>query len=560
MDTMEMDSLSVPPGVNPLAAKYLWNTLYQNDPAVSTMSDMVAQLGGPEGVMMEYNKWANPDQVEDAVQPAQTMQNATDQLNQVLQETKPSNIKISKKESKMITPFNLKRAQEAMLPLDPMGMNDTPEMMGDQRGMIDDVGERKFSNGADVEAWLTGEVDLRGAQQYIAQHDDGSGMADTSKELVESFYSMVSDPMAHPRDREKIAGQIFDTLPGSLKAEEDSGIPAQLSGFGEVENILKKIAKRTANKNKKKKFNLKKTAQHKTLQNTIMWGPGEKRKNDPFLHQPVSDWHIVERNKGFGLVVDDVWNIDYETIWRENVMDKYYRSYRDASGNWVGGYIQKRFEVDKNIPETSNYQLKPGQLRKPILPEYGNLESRLQTARSKGDIPGSPFVDKTKPFNWKEAEAKKKKLINAQLKDIRELGLKPLKYPGDPDPVQPITTCKWCGSALNEKEKLCHNCGRTQIHKGNPYPRKVPDRGESPSPFGTNKDVFVNPAISAQSKDSIKRKKKDPDNAEEDEKTVKDVFVSDSFQQCSDPKRLMHHFVDRKEEVMKSCRDLEIDG
>jgi len=150
----------------------------------------------------------------------------------------------------------------------------------------------------------------------------------------------------------------------------------------------------------------------------------------------------------------------------------------------------------------------------------------------------------------------------AQLKDMKELGLKPIKYPGDPDPVQPITTCKWCGSALNEKEKVCHNCGQTQISKGKPYQRKVPDKGESPSPFGTNRDVFVNPYLSraAQSKDSLKRKKKDKDNAEQDDSTAKDVFVSDPFNQCLEPKRFMRHFVDRKEEVMKSCRDLEIDG
>ncbi|MHA1469094.1 MAG: hypothetical protein ACTSSP_00885 [Candidatus Asgardarchaeia archaeon] len=400
--------MSIPTGVNPIAAKYLWNTLYKNDPNVSTMADMVAQLGGAMGVMAEYDKWANSTQVEDAVAPAQTMENAEDQLSQVLQETKPSNIKTAKKESKMTKPFNLKKAQEAPFPMDPMGLNDSSEMMGDQRAMMDDTGERKFSNGADVQKWLTSEVDLRGAQQLIAQHDDGSGRADTSKELVETFYSAVSDPMGDSRAIERIAGQIFDTLPGSLKAEEEQGIPARLNEFGDVENILKKIAKKTANKNKKKKFNLKKTAQHKSLDNAILWGP-EQSRIDPFLHQPVSDWHIVERNKGFGLVVDDVWNIDYETIWRENVMDKYYRSYRDASGNWVGGYIQKRFEVDKNIPETSNYQLKPGQLRKPILPEYGNTEARLQTARSKGDIPGSPLVDKTKPFNWKEAQAEENK-------------------------------------------------------------------------------------------------------------------------------------------------------
>jgi len=138
-----------------------------------------------------------------------------------------------------------------------------------------------------------------------------------------------------------------------------------------------------------------------------MYGP-ESVRIDPFLKQPVSDQHIVERNKGFGLVVDDVWNIDWETIWRSTIMDKYSRPYRDADGNWVGGYIQKRFEVDKNIPETSNYQLKPGERRKPYLPEYGLTEARLQAARASGDIEGGPDINREKPFNWKEASSKKK--------------------------------------------------------------------------------------------------------------------------------------------------------
>ena len=85
-------------------------------------------------------------------------------------------------------------------------------------------------------------------------------------------------------------------------------------------------------------------------------------------------------------------------------MDKYSRPYKDKDGNWVGGYIQKRFEVDKNIPEANNMQLKPGQKRKPILPEYGNTESRLQAARAAGEIEGAN--DKKKPFNWKEAKKK----------------------------------------------------------------------------------------------------------------------------------------------------------
>ena len=198
----------------------------------------------------------------------------------------------------------------------------------------------------------------------------------------------------------------------------------QHKSFGEVDDAIKKVAQKIANKYKAKVFNLKKTAQHKTMDNAILWGPGQSQI-DPFLKQPVSDWHIVERNKGFGLVVDDVWNIDYETIWRENIMDKYSRPYKDKEGNWVGGYLNKRFEIDRNIPPENNMQLKPGQTRKPILPEYGNTESRLLAARAAGEIEGAN--DKSKPFNWKEASRKKKAIYEEE----DDLGGKWLKDQGE---------------------------------------------------------------------------------------------------------------------------------
>ena len=151
----------------------------------------------------------------------------------------------------------------------------------------------------------------------------------------------------------------------------------------------------------------------------------------------------------------------------------------------------------------------------------------------------------------------------AQLKDFRELELKPYKLPGDPDPVQPVTVCRWCGSILNEDEKVCHNCGHTQISKGKPYQRKPPEKGEYPSPFGTNVDRYVNPNIpvAAQSMNKVKKSKKNPDHAEHSKDTVRDVFVSDPIHQCVDPRREKKINVDiKKEEIMRSCEDLAIDG
>ena len=51
--------------------------------------------------------------------------------------------------------------------------------------------------------------------------------------------------------------------------------------------------------------------------------------------------------------------------------------------------------------------MKPGETRKPILPEYGNTESRLQAARADGKIVGSDGDKKS--FNWSESGAGSKK-------------------------------------------------------------------------------------------------------------------------------------------------------
>lgn len=306
-----------------------------------------------------------------------------------------------------------KKAQQPQVPWDPMGLNDQPEIMGDQYEMQQQVMNQpniSLASGADVRTWLENST-YDEVMQIIVDADAGPS-ADAIQTLVRNYYDTLGDKAYDPdkeRKLEKIAGKIYDILPTSLTEETTIMAPKE-QYTAEADEAVKKLAQESRppaqrKSSSSKVFNLK-TAQHKTQENVIMWGPHNTRKVDPFLRQPVSDWHIVERNKGFGLVVDDVWNIDWETLWRENVMDKYSRPYRDKDGNWVGGYIQKRFEVDKNIPVTSNYQLKPGEKRKPIMPEYGNTESRLQAARAAGDVAGA--LDTSKPFNWKAAKKQTK--------------------------------------------------------------------------------------------------------------------------------------------------------
>ena len=351
------------------------------------------EINNPEAII-NYSFTLESETLDDAADTVKNTEMVVDQLSE----------KVQKSNSKVVTAFNLKKAQE--VPFDPMGLNDSPEMMGDQLDMQQEAGPfQKYETHYDLNQMLIEVANSPQAFQIAWKNimDENPQEADSAQSALKSYFQGFET-----KGKEQLLDEA-DFIHKYIYGKEDT-MPIQApykevgSSVDEVTNIIKKLAQKAVGQNDKKSFNLTKTAQHKSLDNAILWGPGQTRI-DPFLHQPVSDWHIVERNKGFGLVVDDVWNIDYETIWRENVMDKYSRPYKNKDGEWVGGYLNKRFEIDRNIPETSNIQLKPGQLRRPVLPEYGNTESRLQDARAKGNIAGAN--DTSKPYNWKEASKKK---------------------------------------------------------------------------------------------------------------------------------------------------------
>ena len=277
----------------------------------------------------------------------------------------------------------------------------------------------RFSSHADLKDFLDQFEDLVSLQSQNPELPESITKDENATDALDRYYQESNDEI-----RARYADIIYKGLPTIMQNKEEGETPfkgeavpvvkekvgSMYSDYlNKITASIEKAAKEAASQKKKasKTFNMK-TAQHHSDQNVIMWGPGQTRI-DPFYRQPVSDWHIMERNKGFGQDIDGVWDIDWEAVWRGNVMDKYSRPYRDTkTGEWVGGYIQKRFEVDKWIPETNNMQLLPGERRKPILPEYGSTESRLQAMRNKNDGNlGREFNDTSKPFNWREAQSKK---------------------------------------------------------------------------------------------------------------------------------------------------------
>jgi len=302
--------------------------------------------------------------------------------------------------------FNLKK-QSQFPPVPQPIQPPVPQQEGIPLQNEEPIEEFKFMDSAELRDWMEQQVDSEFVREKLLNEADNE-KSDLIADAIKRFFETIVE-----EEKLDYAEEIWDNMPNSIKIEspqvqegvmETNYVPREKAAetVQEANDSIKKLAQEDAKK--AKTYNLHKSAQAKSMENVILFGPGQTYV-DPFTRQPASEWSLIERNKGFGLVVDDVWNIDWERVWRQNVMDKYSRPYRDGDGNWVGGYIQKRFEVDKWIPEKNNLQLKPGQLRKDYIPEERLTESRMVAQRASANCPYES-ADKTKPFNWKEASKK----------------------------------------------------------------------------------------------------------------------------------------------------------
>ena len=296
--------------------------------------------------------------------------------------------------------YNFKKAQLDMgsdidMELD-MGLDQTESDFG------------PFENAADLLEKLKG-MDRSDAENKLLSYISDQQGQETARKAME----IVFEHDLNSQEQLEVMSQVWDYLPDAVKTDteqltsiEGEYVNNQGQTMANLENIKKIVeasneeVRKMAQSEKPKSFNFKKQAQHKSYENVILWGPESRNEVDPFTGQPTSDWHVFERNKGWNWRIGDRWDIDFEAFWRGNVMDKYSRPYRDKDGNWVGGYIEKRFEVDRWQPEENTYMLKPGEKRKPRPAELGNMEARMEAYRG----------NKDQVFNWKEASSKKKRM------------------------------------------------------------------------------------------------------------------------------------------------------
>jgi hypothetical protein len=118
----------------------------------------------------------------------------------------------------------------------------------------------------------------------------------------------------------------------------------------------------------------------------VMHGPSQTRVC-PKLRDLVST-HICRFHCLDGLTIDDAETQCGEAIWRQAVMDKFSRDYKDADGKLVGGYLRKRFLIDQQT-HGNDYQLRPGQRARPIGEQAWSTEKRLaEMRREHGDDRG----------------------------------------------------------------------------------------------------------------------------------------------------------------------------
>jgi hypothetical protein len=300
------------------------------------------------------------------------------------------------------------------------------------------------------------------------------------RDAVNTYYS-TQDENEKDSAASVLARTIFpqddqnDSLDqNEVPAVQQEGVKVNLANFvKETNEIIKKLAQSHAKSSKINVFNLTK---HAHVKNMFVFDP-EKAVKDEFYGGAMSENDLLERNKGYGIKLDGFYSLNWEKVWRENVMDKY-----DPF------YLERRFEVDKNVPPTNNYQLAAGEKRRITPPEYGNTEARLEANRTKmNEERGYSPADKGEPFNWKKAQQSKKAQTVLPKADLGG-GTNPLK----PAPMQKQEwLCHACHNALevtdtNTPMDRCTACGALQNGKAIPGKFKTgPDPAKTTAPAGT---------------------------------------------------------------------------
>lgn len=283
--------------------------------------------------------------------------------------------------------------------------NNAPLLMdqGYENGSASDISITlpKFQNGSELfeflEAFRTQQGDAASAYDaawngFFANRLAGSANASSFEDGLRRFYEQQDNS----NEATKVAMDLFDIYSSMINPNvqpimAENKIASIVDDvLDSTDAIISSMAKSIVKSSSSTNFNLSKFAQHKSIVNSVVMSGPSQVSMSPFTRDLQSSMHLVEQNKGFGLRIGDILDIDFEAIWRGNVMDKYYRATRNKDGIYGGGYIDDKFEVNRFIPVGNDYQLPPGVRHRPYIPEHGLLEARMEVARGNKDRLSDP--------------------------------------------------------------------------------------------------------------------------------------------------------------------------
>lgn len=271
----------------------------------------------------------------------------------------------------------------------------------------------EIDKGRFVEEYLTPLISYRGDKGHgdaISEQAKQEILDTVSPALEEDANSALEEVQTlDPRDHARavsILERVFDNFIAPA-AIEPSNVEQPVMSKHNPKGIIKfNLSDHILNNTASNQDSMIKTARSHSNDAYLLYGPTEKRVCPKLRGKNVGDVvseYICRHHCLDGIVIDDNKTICGEALWRAHSMDKFSREYVDADGNIEGGYINKRFEVNRNVPEENKMRLKPGETRKPRPASiYGNLEARMQEMREKeGEKRGyKPETDTSKPFEW----------------------------------------------------------------------------------------------------------------------------------------------------------------
>ena len=311
--------------------------------------------------------------------------------------------------------FNLRRHKEAQIPMP----QQAPASMPQQSPMpqAEGIGRFPVENEGDFISKFSDDLLVNnnrpGTQEYerarIAAEEIRDAVSPGFEEEANSILESVMQLDVAQRDMaSNYLMKLYEVLlPPMLKSDQaESQMEPVMSEKKQdaIEGIVRFSLTDSVLNNKR---NMTKTAADQFGQQYMLYGPSEKRICPKLRGKNLSVGDVVSEYTCRmhcidGIVIDDNKTICGEALWRANAMDKYSREYVDENGDIVGGYINKRFEVNRNVQEENKMRLKPGETRKPRPAAWGNTESRLQDMRSKEGQARDyrPETNTGDPFEW----------------------------------------------------------------------------------------------------------------------------------------------------------------